>query len=120
MRAIITRGLYIITPFLKSISLYSRRFFQKIISLCMVSIKERFVIKSGLWVHTVVSFCWISWQEITNFYTLPSNNHLNELSFYINSTLAIIIKKKHDIHGSILAVLLAYQISIKKLLLAIT
>ena len=39
----------IITPFLKSISLFSRRFFGKILSLCMVSIQELFLIKSGLW-----------------------------------------------------------------------
>ena len=41
IRAIITRGLYIFIPILKSISLFSRRFFGKIVSLCMVSIKER-------------------------------------------------------------------------------
>ena len=48
-RAIITRGLYIFTQCLKTISLCSRNFFQKILPLCMVSIQERFVIKSGLW-----------------------------------------------------------------------
>ena len=47
MHAIITRGIYIFfTPFLKTISLFSREFFQKVLSLCMVSIPERFVIKS--------------------------------------------------------------------------
>ena len=39
----------IITPFLKTISLFSSRFFQKILSLWMVSIWERFIVKSGLW-----------------------------------------------------------------------
>ena len=29
--------------------LFSRRFFRKILSLCMVNIQERFLIKSGLW-----------------------------------------------------------------------
>ena len=38
-----------ITPFLKSISLFSRSFFGKFLTLCMVSIQERFVIKNGLW-----------------------------------------------------------------------
>ena len=37
------------THFYKTISLFSRRFFQKILSLCMVNIQERFLIKSGLW-----------------------------------------------------------------------
>ena len=37
------------TPFSKTISLFSRRFFQKILSLCMACIQERLVIKSGLW-----------------------------------------------------------------------
>ena len=37
-------------PFLRTISLFSRScFFQKILSLCMVDIQERFVIKSRLW-----------------------------------------------------------------------
>ena len=48
MHAIISRVLYIFTPFLKTISLFSRRFFQKILSLCMVSIQERFLIKNVL------------------------------------------------------------------------
>ena len=43
------RFVYFFTPFLKTISLFSRRFFQKILSLCMVSIQERFPIKSDLW-----------------------------------------------------------------------
>ena len=38
----------IITSFLKPTSSFSMRFFQKILSLYMVSIQERFVIKSGL------------------------------------------------------------------------
>ena len=38
---IITFGLYIFTPFLKAISLFSRRFFQKILALCTVSIQAR-------------------------------------------------------------------------------
>ena len=46
--AIITRGLYIFYPILKIISLFSRRFFQKILALCTVRIQERFLIKSGL------------------------------------------------------------------------
>ena len=44
---ICTRGLYIFYP----ISLFLRRFFQKSLPLCMVSIQERFVIKSRLWWH---------------------------------------------------------------------
>ena len=35
-------------PFLKTIFLFSRKFFQKILSLCIVSVKEQFVIKSSL------------------------------------------------------------------------
>ena len=38
-----------ITPFLKSITFFLSRFFQEILSLCMVSIQEQFVIKSLLW-----------------------------------------------------------------------
>ena len=41
-----------ITPFLKSIFFFSRRFFQKIMILCMVFIQEHLVIKSRLWQHT--------------------------------------------------------------------
>ena len=47
-RAIITSSWYIFYPILKSISFFSRRFYQKFLSLCIVSIEERFVIKSGL------------------------------------------------------------------------
>ena len=36
------------TPFSQTISLFLRRFFQKILSLCMACIQERLVIKSGL------------------------------------------------------------------------
>ena len=46
-RAIITLGLYIFYPILKTI-FFSRRFLQKILSLCVVNIQERFVIKSRL------------------------------------------------------------------------
>ena len=60
-RAILTHGLYIFTPFLKTISLFSRRFFHKILSLCMVSIQERFLIKSGLlWRAYGICFCFCS------------------------------------------------------------
>ena len=44
MRAIISRGLYIFYP----ISFVFREVFKKIMSLCMASIQEWFVIKSGL------------------------------------------------------------------------
>jgi hypothetical protein len=37
------------TPFLKSISFFSRGFFGKTLSLCMASIQERFLIKCGSW-----------------------------------------------------------------------
>ena len=37
------------THFLEVKNVFSRRFFQKILPLCMVSILERFLIKSGLW-----------------------------------------------------------------------
>ena len=47
--AIITRCLYIFYPVFKTVSLFSRRFFQKISSLCMVSIQDRFVIRNLLW-----------------------------------------------------------------------
>ena len=47
-RAILTRGLYIYYPIFKTISLFSRSFFQKIMFLSMVSIQERFIIKDGL------------------------------------------------------------------------
>ena len=43
--AIINRGLYINYPILKSIF---KEVFWEILSLCMVSIQERFLIKSGL------------------------------------------------------------------------
>ena len=35
-------------PLFESQKVFSRRFFQKILPLCMVSIQERFLIKSGL------------------------------------------------------------------------
>ena len=43
------RLVYFLSPFSKTISLFLRRFFQKILSLCMACIQERPVIKSGLW-----------------------------------------------------------------------
>ena len=56
------------TPFLKTISLFSRRFFQKILSLCMVSIQERFLIKSAyvIWfeiTHLDSSWIWVFFVE---------------------------------------------------------
>ena len=36
------------TPFWKAKNLFLRSFFHKILTLCMVSIQERFMIKSGL------------------------------------------------------------------------
>ena len=48
-RAIISRGFIFFTPFSKTISLFLRRFFQKILSLCMAYNQERLVIKSSLW-----------------------------------------------------------------------
>ena len=48
MRTIISCSLYIFTPFLKTMSLFSEIFFQKIQSFCTASIHERFVIKGGL------------------------------------------------------------------------
>ena len=55
-RAIITRGLYIFYPIFKTICLFSRRFFQKILALCTVRIQERFLIKSELYIRTVYFF----------------------------------------------------------------
>ena len=53
-RIIISRGLYIFYPFFEDhISLLLRRFFKKILSLCMASIKEGFIINSGLWWRTL-------------------------------------------------------------------
>ena len=40
MRPIISRGLHIFTPFMKTSSLFSRSFFQKILSLYMANIQE--------------------------------------------------------------------------------
>ena len=46
---IITCGLYILNPLFEGQKhFFSRRFFRKILPLCMVSIQERFLIKSGL------------------------------------------------------------------------
>ena len=47
-RTIITRGLYIFYPIFEDHFFVFKEFFHKIISLCMVSIQERFLIKSGL------------------------------------------------------------------------
>ena len=47
-RAIICRGLYIYYPIFEAKNVYLRSFFRKILSLRMVSIRERFIIKSGL------------------------------------------------------------------------
>ena len=41
MRAIITRGLYILNPLFEGQKRFSRTFFQKILPLCMISIQER-------------------------------------------------------------------------------
>ena len=41
--------IYFLPTFLKSKNVFSRGFFLEILSLCMVSIQERFLIKSGLW-----------------------------------------------------------------------
>ena len=46
MRAIITRGLY---TFWSPKTFFQGAFFLKILTLCMVSIQEQFLIKGGLW-----------------------------------------------------------------------
>ena len=48
MCAIITRGLYIFYTSFEVHFFVFKDFFQNFLSLCMVSIPERFVIKSGL------------------------------------------------------------------------
>ena len=54
------------THFLKVKNVFSRRFFQKIMPLCMVSIQEQFLIKSALWWRRIrysekaTKFCEIS------------------------------------------------------------
>ena len=48
-RTIITRGLYIHYPIFESNFFVFKEFFWKILSLCMVSILERFLIKSRFW-----------------------------------------------------------------------
>ena len=45
-RAIITRGLYTFYPIFEGPKRFLRSFFRKILTLCMVSIQERFQIKS--------------------------------------------------------------------------
>ena len=53
MRAIITRGLYTFYPVFEGQKrLFKELFFHKILTLCMVSIQERVIIKSGLWWRT--------------------------------------------------------------------
>ena len=47
-RANISRGLYTIYPILEDHFFAFKEFFQKIMSLCIVSILERFLIESGL------------------------------------------------------------------------
>ena len=47
-RAIITHGLYIFYPILEGQKCFLRSFFRKSLPLSMVSIQERFIIKSGL------------------------------------------------------------------------
>ena len=48
MRAIIPRGLYTFYPIFEGQKRFLRSFFRKILTLCTVSIQERFQIKSGL------------------------------------------------------------------------
>ena len=45
-RAIKTRGLYILNPLFEGQKRFSRRFFRKILPLCMVSIQERVMMAS--------------------------------------------------------------------------
>ena len=47
--AIITRGLYTFYPIFEGQKRFLRSFFCKILTLCMVSIQERFQVKSGLY-----------------------------------------------------------------------
>ena len=58
-RAIITRGLYSFYPLFG----VQKRFFLKILDLCMVSIQERFLIKSGLW--------WRAYGTLTDYVFVP-------------------------------------------------
>jgi hypothetical protein len=48
MRVIITRGLYILNPYFENQTPFFKEIFLKILPLCMVSIQERFLKKSGL------------------------------------------------------------------------
>ena len=58
-----------LTLFLKTISLFSRRFFHRILSVCMVSIWERFLIKSNLW--------WFAYGRLT---TIKSKKNISYLA----------------------------------------
>ena len=72
------------TPFLKSNSLFSRRLIQKILSLCMVSIQEQFLIKSGLW-WRVYSICFFSVSFLLNFKMQQITLCYNLLSNFLNN-----------------------------------
>ena len=47
-RAIITHGLYVLNPLFEGQKRLNKGFFLKILALCMFSIQERVIIKSGL------------------------------------------------------------------------
>ena len=58
--AIITRGFYTFYPLFEVQKRFFKRLFLKILALCMVSIQERFLIKSGLWWHAYCMSLWIT------------------------------------------------------------
>ena len=74
--AFISCSLYTFTKIFKTFSLFSRRFFQKILSLCMVSIQERFE-ERVMMAHLR---CWFFWHKILLFKTHHRRSSITELT----------------------------------------
>ena len=66
------RFVYFLPTFRRPFLLFSRRFFRKILSLCMVSIQELLLIKSVLW-RTVLYFGFPTWNSNLELTTLRNS-----------------------------------------------
>ena len=97
----LTHGLCIFYSLLTAKNVFSMSFFQKILPLCMVSIQERFVIKSGLWWRAYGTYIFFSntllkqiyerWIFVyVNQYVMPIENLTTKITLVRRYTLVTI------------------------------
>ena len=91
------RLVYFLTPFLKTISLFSRRFFQKILSLCMASVQER-LIMARVWYFVTLAghFIFKIGDSTSIILQLPIHSNVNATLLCITMKTNYIVTNCHS------------------------